>query len=278
MRAAPAGASSATQSRGRRAVAARRACAAPPPGSASRSPAAPPRERRPPPRAQLDEPRWSASGQRRGDVERRAGRRRRGARGEGRGHGRRRVDDEEVARREHVRQVAEARVARRAPDARSATSSRTSSRASPRASGGSCASSRSGRSNVERAHARHAGASIARLVAAARLVALDQGARTRARFLGRRPVGDVLAGERLLVHLRAHVAGVDGVDAQLRAARRRGPRVELLERGLRRAVAAPALVGLDGGVGGDVDDRRARAAAAAARAATSASGAMTLTS
>ena len=32
---------------------------------------------------------------------------------------------------------------------------------------------------------------------------------------------------------------------------------QLLERGLRRAVAAPALVGLDGGVGGDVEDHRA---------------------
>ena len=65
-------------------------------------------------------------------------------------------------------------------------------------------------------------------------------------------------GERVLVHLRAHVAGVDGVDAQVGMLGGEDG-AELLERRLRRAVAAPALVGLNGGVGGDVEDARARA-------------------
>ena len=38
--------------------------------------------------------------------------------------------------------------------------------------------------------------------------------------VGQRPVGDVLARERVLVHLGAHVAGVDDQHAQRRAARR----------------------------------------------------------
>ena len=58
------------------------------------------------------------------------------------------------------------------------------------------------------------------------------------------------------MHLGAHVAGVDGVDAQVGAldAEDRRP---LLERGLGGAVAAPAVVGLNAGVGGDVENRAA---------------------
>ena len=59
--------------------------------------------------AELDQPVVGA-GQRRGDVEVELGAVG-AARAERRGHGRRRVDDEEVARREHVRQVAGAEVA-----------------------------------------------------------------------------------------------------------------------------------------------------------------------
>ena len=77
-------------------------------------------------------------------------------------------------------------------------------------------------------------------------------------LLRRRAVGDVLAGERLLVHAGAHVAGVDGVDAQLRVLGGEH-RAELLERGLGGAVAAPAGVRLDPGVGGDVEDAAAGA-------------------
>jgi hypothetical protein len=58
------------------------------------------------------------------------------------------------------------------------------------------------------------------------------------------------------VQRRVHVAGVEGVDGELRALGAEHVR-ELLERGLRRAISAPALVGLDRGVGGDVDDPRA---------------------
>ena len=61
-------------------------------------------------------------------------------------------------------------------------------------------------------------------------------------------------GERVLVHLRPHVSGVDCVDTQLGVLGSEDRR-QLLEGGLRRAVAAPALVRLDGGVRGDVDDR-----------------------
>ena len=67
------------------------------------------------------------------------------------------------------------------------------------------------------------------------------------------PVRDVLAGEGLLVHLRPHVARVERVAPQPRLllAQHGG---ELVKPGLRRAVAAPAGIGLDGGVRADVDD------------------------
>ena len=94
---------------------------------------------------------------------------------------------------------------------------------------------------------------LGRAVAAARQVALDEREQAGHAVARRRAVGDVLARERVLVHARVHVAGVDGVDAQVGALG--GEHVgELLERRLRRAVAAPALVALDRGVGGDVDD------------------------
>ena len=60
------------------------------------------------------------------------------------------------------------------------------------------------------------------------------------------------------MHARVHVAGVDRVDPE--AGLLGGEHAcELLERRLRGAVAAPAFVGLDGGVGGDVDDAAAAA-------------------
>ena len=60
------------------------------------------------------------------------------------------------------------------------------------------------------------------------------------------------------MHVGGHVAGVDRVAPQLGVldAEDGG---QLVERGLAGAVAAPALVGLDGRVGGDVDDPPARA-------------------
>ena len=90
--------------------------------------------------------------------------------------------------------------------------------------------------------------------------------------VGQRTVGDVLARERVLVHLGAHVAGIDDEHAHVGMLGREHRR-QLLERGLRRSVAAPSFVGLDRGVGRDVDDRAVRrgerraAAAASARAA-----------
>ena len=63
---------------------------------------------------------------------------------------------------------------------------------------------------------------------------------TRAGHDGRRqrPVGDVFARERVLVHLGAHVAGIDDQHAQLGLLGREHRR-QVFERGLRRAVAAP---------------------------------------
>ena len=72
-----------------------------------------------------------------------------------------------------------------------------------------------------------------------------------AAVLRRGAVGDVLPGERLLVHLGPHVAGVDGVDPQGRVLGGEDAG-DLVGRRLGRAVAAPALVGLDGGVLEDV--------------------------
>ena len=84
--------------------------------------------------------------------------------------------------------------------------------------------------------------------------------------LGLGPVGDVLAREGLLVHRRAHVAGIEPVDPHVGLLG--GEHVAtLLERRLRRAVAAPALVALDGGVGRDVDDRAAEARSSGSAAA-----------
>ena len=96
-----------------------------------------------------------------------------------------------------------------------------------------------------------------RSVATARLVAFEQVDEPGDRDLGQRPVGDVLVGERLLVHLRAEVAGIDPVDPKvgMLGGKDRG---QLLERRLRRAVAAPALVGLDRRVRRDVDDATTR--------------------
>ena len=97
---------------------------------------------------------------------------------------------------------------------------------------------------------------LARPVAAARKIALDQPEQAGHAVLGRRAVRDVLAGERLLVHLRPHVAGVDRVDPQRRVLLGED-RGGLVERRLRGPVAAPAVVCLDGGIGADVDDHAA---------------------
>src|SRR3989442_1570411 len=69
--------------------------------------------------------------------------------------------------------------------------------------------------------------------------------------------GVVPAGEGLLVNLGVHVAGVHHVYPRLGVLCREHVR-ELLERRLGRAVPAPALVGLNGGVGRDVHDPPAR--------------------
>src|SRR5690606_25765034 len=89
-------------------------------------------------------------------------------------------------------------------------------------------------------------------------------------------VRDVLAGEGVLVHLRAHVAGVDREHPQVRSLDGQDG-AEVVERRLRDPVGAPPLVGLDGGVGGDVHDHGVRGERGTA-AWISPSGATTLTS
>ena len=79
------------------------------------------------------------------------------------------------------------------------------------------------------------------LVPSTRDVALDEGDEA-GNALGRlRSIGDVLAGERVLVHLGAHVAGVDDEHPTPRLLDGEDP-ARVLERGLRRAVPAPPLV------------------------------------
>src|SRR6185312_5167921 len=97
---------------------------------------------------------------------------------------------------------------------------------------------------------------ISSAIAAAGKVALYELEQRRDALLGRRSVGDVLAGERRLMHRGVHVTGIEGVDVELGVLYGEDPR-ELLEHRLRRAIAAPALVGLDGGVGRHVDDAAA---------------------
>ena len=110
------------------------------------------------------------------------------------------------------------------------------------------------RRQLERAHARHPG-ELASAVGAARQVALDQRQQAGNALLGRRPVGDVLAGERVLLHPRAHVARVDRVRAQAGVLGCEDRR-QVGQRGLGRAVAAPGLVRLDGRIRAEVDDAR----------------------
>src|SRR5215213_5122134 len=93
------------------------------------------------------------------------------------------------------------------------------------------------------------------LVAAARQIACNECKETRYALFGERTVADVLVGEGFLVHAGAHVAWVYAVDAQVRVLGREDVG-ELLERGLTRAVAAPAFVRLDRGVASHVDDAR----------------------
>ena len=81
----------------------------------------------------------------------------------------------------------------------------------------------------------------------------EQASQCRHHRLRRRTIADVLSGERRLMHLRAHVAWVEPVHPNVGLLGGEHVR-QLLERGLRRAVATPACVALDSGVGRDVDD------------------------
>ena len=139
------------------------------------------------------------------------------------------------------------------------TRSRTSPRPMPRDSGGSWASSAgsSGMASAEAIeHGGHDTTSETR-VRPLGSIGLDQCDETGDNRGRQRAIRDVFAGERVLVHLGAHVARIDDQHAQLRMLGREHRR-DLLERGLRRSVAAPRFVGLDRRVGGDVHDRAMR--------------------
>src|SRR5919199_5401797 len=151
---------------------------------------------------------------------------------------------------------------------------RTSSRARPLASGGSPASSSGGNSksseaslcsslrcSAKRFRAFNTSSSFvgvdkgADLVASARQVSPQQLDQPGHALLRQRAVAYVFVGERLLVHPRPHVTRVGPVHAQIRILGGENAG-ELLEGGLARAVASPALVGLDGGVARHVNDPR----------------------
>ena len=150
-----------------------------------------------------------------------------------------------------------------APVDRSATSMRTSSRRRPSCLDGvvgdevrrapRCRATRSGSADGGH-HATSSGVGhVGDLVAAGREGSVDQRSQPGHAVLGQRAVGDVLAREGVLVHLGSHVARVDAQHAEVGSlgAEDGG---ELLEACLGGGVGAPALVGLDGGVGGDGDD------------------------
>src|SRR5438105_373048 len=82
---------------------------------------------------------------------------------------------------------------------------------------------------------------------------VNQDEQARDAYLRQRPVADVLAGEGFLMHLRAHIAGINPVDTPLGVLCREDMR-ELLKRGLARAVAAPTFVCLNACIAGDVDN------------------------
>ena len=125
------------------------------------------------------------------------------------GERRRGVDHEQVARAQEAWSAAKRVCGDRAVRAR-----RDEQRARPRAARARSVAGAISASAIV-GHAR-AARELGCPVAAARQRALDQREQPGDAVLRRRPVGDVLARERLLVHLGAHVAWVDAVDAQPR--------------------------------------------------------------
>ena len=172
--------------------------------------------------------------------------------------------------------AAAARLARRSAK-RPLAGSITSSRAPSRWSGRSRAGRGRGRPRARRAVPRvHAGAPPGTVIAAppARRHALHggypRGASVSARRISatsrgprRRGIGQrrrVGVGHGVGVHAGVHLAGVDVEHADAGAGQLGRPDPpQLFQRRLRRAVGAPAGVGLDGGVGGDVHDQPAPA-------------------
>ena len=167
-------------------------------------------------------------------------------RGERRRDGRRVVQDEQIARREEAGEVAHARVA---PGARRADRRRGGDRrAAPRA-----ARSRRAWVTVPPTPRPRGGRRSGRSPRPAR-----SGRCARRRRREASSVERSASGIGVGVHRRVHLAGIDGDDAhagplELRA---QDP-AEVIEPRLRDAVRAPARIGRDGRVGGDVHDEAA---------------------
>ena len=170
----------------------------------------------------------------------------------------RRVHDERVAGAQVLRQIGERRRARRRcrRSTRAAARRRGRGRALP-AARAPRAPDRAGSTSAERSSTAVMTRPPTTRVRPLGLIRLDQRDETGRDRGGQRTVGDVFAGERVLVHLGAHVAGIDHEHAHVGMLGREHRR-QLLERGLRRSVAAPTFVGLDRGVGRDVHDRAVR--------------------
>ena len=219
-----------------------------PPGSRTASPAAPSPTRRPSGRAQLDDPLAAATGGPR-DVQHDrtpvgAVPVERGGLGVGV------VDDEEVAPAQHAREPGEREVSQRASRARDQQPHPVPRHPTSLGRGGGRQLGRHGERSAVDAGLIAGTTRVGGAVAAGRGPLVDQPEERRDDGLGFGPVGDVLARERPLVHGGAHVAGVERVDGQVGLLDAEHGRV-VVERGLGGAVAAPARVGLDGGVGAE---------------------------
>ena len=217
--------------------------------------------------------------------------------GHRRGQSARRVDDDEVALVEKAGQLREVRVheravalvghehAHRVPRHAACLGRRSRLELGGQHEGGQPGKG-PGRCRGEDGHDRSlptassgAGRRVGQAVAPARRCLLDQAYEVGHDLVGPRSVRDVLAGEGVLVHLRPHVAGVDGPHAQRRLlGGEHGAHV--VEGRLGEPVSSPPLVRLDRSVRGDVEHGRARRvrARAARDCCTRARGATTLTS
>src|SRR6185312_5317080 len=88
-------------------------------------------------------------------------------------------------------------------------------------------------------------------IASTRTLARNQFEQPWHAFLRQGTVADILAGEGLLVHLRAHITGINPVDTQGRIFGGENIR-KLFERCFTRSISTPALIGLDTCIAGNI--------------------------